>query len=730
MQITIGNSVIPLSPGTNLPLVLRSPLFLTDDGKIPGSYIFNFPVPAGEAIRQVFAQAHRVQKGSYTTTDLPYVITNGSVRYAGSCIVTQASNDKYEIACKVDNGDFAGIIAGKTLKDLDLGGDKTIVDVFSDAFLASGFMFDRQQQGEWTYPITLIDTISNDFTTSLSSNGNIFTCTGSFSIKLTSFIHITVAEGSQLYGYIIMSILKNGTQIITHNINTVGLDICNNQISVVAGDTIETRFVVHSSILGPASFFVVSSRVLYQTENAFTTLVNALGDQYDNDFTIFPIHNQEQLAEFPDDAFCLDNVSIKTLYSAYFKVLNYYSGGEFPILMTGSSDGEYFAAANLFTPFVYMRTLLLAIASEAGYTIVNNPFDTDDFKNMVLFNAYAENTYTSRGLSLVYVKRTFNLIDHVPTILQSDFIKAISLLTGYMPMVDNNLQIISFVDLKRIHLVSNTNVPVKFPGILLETPIITIEPEYKGIKLELTKAGNDQYLDHIKELNEKLIYKGQVDHLSELPASGNLVNDMYLVLESNEYYVYQYNPETYTLTWWFFSKNFPIIYTEGVEPFFELTIDLCPILTTHFRDETLGCPENRYWILPKTEQAGILEGFPDSLATECGFQVLYYKGMVHDSLGEDYPLGSSRRADFSEIETYPDLSARSIFENRYMYFLRWLAYKTKLVTFKAILSPSQLNSLSFSQLYAASDTFFLLKEIRINLELDGFSLAEIDMYVC
>lgn len=729
MQITIGNSVIPLSPGTNLPLVLRSPLFLTDQGKIPGSYIFNFPVPAGEAIRQVFAQAHRVQKGSYTTTDLPYVITNGSVRYAGSCIVTQASRDTYEIACKIDNGDFSGKLYGKMLSDLDFGGDIQIADIYSSAQIPT-ITYEYTYAGYHEFLVNSLFSIICDITGSMSNSGLVFTSPSTITMKQKIYVSAIFFRGS-----LQLTLTKNSIQYYQETINSLTphnyIDYTID-LSLTAGDVIELILLVQSEGVQnegeDISLTLERCSIEYSTTNIFTS--NVALDQYETDYAVFPTLNAEFLSEFPDDGFLIDNLSIKTLYTVYFPVLNYFKNGEFPFMLNGTTEGENMFAANLFTPFIYMRTILNKIASESGYSIVNNPFDTDYFQGMVLFNAYAENMYVGDLASLVPIKPTFNLANHVPILAQSDFLKAVSLLTGYMPMVDNNLQTLTFVDLKRIHLVSNTNVPVKFPGILLETPIITIEPEYKGIKLELTKAGNDQYLDHIKELNEKLIYKGQVDHLSELPASGNLVNDMYLVLESNEYYVYQYNPETYTLTWWFFSKNFPIIYTEGVEPFFELTINLCPILTTHFRDETLGCPENRYWILPKTEQAGILEGFPDSLATECGFQVLYYKGMVHDSLGEDYPLGSSRRADFSEIETYPDLSARSIFENRYMYFLRWLAYETKLVTFKAILSPSQLNSLSFSQLYAASDTFFLLKEIRINLELDGFSLAEIDMYVC
>ena len=43
---------------------------------------------------------------------------------------------------------------------------------------------------------------------------------------------------------------------------------------------------------------------------------------------------------------------------------------------------------------------------------------------------------------------------------------------------------------------------------------------------------------------------------------------MYYVKLNNAYYVFQYNPETYTLTYYFYTEKFPLIYSEGVEPLF------------------------------------------------------------------------------------------------------------------------------------------------------------------
>ena len=415
-------------------------------------------------------------------------------------------------------------------------------------------------------------------------------------------------------------------------------------------------------------------------------------------FTVFPILNTEFLANFPDDAFLLDNLSIKTIYSLYFPVQNYWKNGDFPFYLTGNTEDEAIICRNLFTPFVYLNTLLKKIISEAGYALINNPFQ-NEFSGAVLFNAFAENTFNPLSPTIVPIKPTFNLSDHVPAIPQTDFLNWVSFLTGYFPVIDNNALTVTFIDCKNIQTISPSNPAIQFPGILLATPKITIEPEYKGIKLELKQAGSDKYLNSIKPLHSKLVYKGEIEEFHQFPLTGNLVNDMYLVTRLNEYYVFQYNPESYTLAWCFFSKKFPLVYVEGVEPFLQIETELCPILSARVLDETLCAPEYRIWTLPKTEQAGILEGFPDSLSAEYGFQVLYYKGMSLDNKGQSYPLGTSRLADFSgNPPFFLDLNADSLFENRYKGFLRWLAYETKPATFKAILTTAQLKQIKFNQI--------------------------------
>ena len=730
MQVKIGNSIIPMAPGTSLPLVLRSPLFSTSENKIPGSYIFNSSFPASDALCKEFAQAQRIQRHGKATAELPYIITSGVLRFAGFCIVTQYEAGQFEIAFRVNNGDFSAKLFGKTLKDLDLGGDQVITSIYSTAhspnfnFATFEFLSYREMR------FAMFGNVDIDLTSSFNSgaeSGSIFTAIENCTVSHTILSKCSITKGS-----VKIMVYKNNSLIDTILMGETGVFTKSYTHTLLLGDTIKVWMWVCTTTASPFLAELSVSQLSHQffiAENLFDQVVSKT--QYESDFTVFPIHNKYLLENFPDDAFQLDNLSLKTVYTEYFPVQNYYNDGHFPMVMSGEKDGETIYAANLFTPFVYMRTLLNRVIGGVGYSVVNNPFESDVFKGMVLFNAYAENTYSSAEASIVPVKPTFNLSDHVPAIPQADFLNWVSFLTGFYPVVDNNEQTVTFFDCKNIQVISGDNPPETFPGILLANPKITIEPEYKGIKLELKKAGSDKYLGTIKDLPGKLVYKGEVEYPINLPTAGNLVNDMYYVTKVNEYYVFQYNPETYTLTWGTFSKKFPLVYSEGVEPFLQLTTEFCPVLTERFFDETLCAPEHRSWVLPKTEQPGILEGFPDSLGSEYGFQVLYYKGMSLDSLGQPYPLGTSRYDDYTgDPLFFPDLNADSLFQNRYKEFLQWLAYETKPATFKAILTTAQLKQIKFNKIYSGNGFHFLVKELRVNMQIEGLSVAEMDIYTC
>jgi len=710
MQIIINDVVIPFSESISLPLVLRSPLFLTSENRIPGSYIFNTQFPATEALRKVFGQAHRVQRHERATAELPFTIISGLLRYQGKCIITQASSDYYDIVFYINGGDFNSKISGLTLKDLYWGDDIKIADLSVAAFndYQAIALDELSYTYHFNYSIIFID-LNNNLSFSAPIGAHVFNCKNNADVKMT--LNFTLSD-ADIKNYSVR-LYKNGILYQSFQL-TYGFNDITIETATVVGDNFYWAMYAEKKSEGLLRFKLTDIFASFESNNVFNSV--ALLDQNTSDYTIFPIKNASFMDNFPDDAFQIDNVSIKQIHSEYATVLNYFKDGKFALYMVGKVEDETFYCANLFTPFVYMRTILSKIAQSAGYAIINNPFDSESFANMVLFNAYAENNYAVESAKLLPTKPTFNLSDHVPNLKQSDFVRYVSILTGYMPVFDSVNSTINFIDIKSVHQVSNVNSPIPFSGIIIDDSTVKVDPEYAGIKIEITKASQDKYLDGIKEFGNKLVYKGEVAHINQLPSVGNQVNDMFLVTALNEYYVYQYLPESYTLGWWFYSKKYPVSFTEGKEPYLSYEIAISPLLTTTILDDNLSAPENRTWNIPVTEQPGILEGFPDSFATEYGLQALIYRGMAKDSLNQDYPCA------------IPIYSVDQLIANRYDSFLRWIAYETKPVTIRAILTREQLRKIRHDRIYAANGFNFLIKELRINLGIDGLSMAEIDIY--
>lgn len=718
LSISIAGTAIP-TDNISLPLVLRSPLFATSDGKTPGSYIFNTSFPATNELRRVFGQAHRYQRHGRATAKLPYEIRSGMLRYLGNCVVTEANADTYEIGFMVENGDLAANLKEKSLKDLDLGGDRTLAATLTIAhtpYLSRSIFEEEQFIDLIELPLEIEDT---DFTNSLTLG--VFTCphTEEMQVKFDCYCNIT-------WGVMRLQLCKNGG---TYDFQYVTEDTTNHivfTLNVNQGDELVLKLSTESELTQHDNYMVDYYMTGIMVE--FSSTESGLES---DDFAVFPIQNPKFLDNFPDDAFQLDNLSIKTIYSQFFKVLNYYKDGAFPTFLVGTTEGETFTAANLITPFLYINYLLSKIAETEGYLLINNPFATGgEFEGAVLFNAYAENNYTSSDTHLLPVKYTFNLVDHVPDIKQSDFLNWLGQLTGYLPSIDNNARTITFQDVRAAYLAADDNPPVDFPGIMLSVEKVKIDPEYKGIKIELKKAGSDSYLSEgAKELSDKMTYKGSVEQVSQLPASGNAVNDYYLVTFTNEFYVWQYNSETYTLTWTLYGKNFPLIYKEGEEPYLTITTEFSPVFTSRVQDDSCGAPANRWWMLPITWQPGILEGFPESLSAEYGLQMLFYKGLFNDSQGNPYPLGTSWMKDYTgNTLDGIDLNAEAIFNNRYKEFAQWLAYSAKPVTFSVQLTTAQLRKINFAKKYRINGAIILIKEIRLNILPDGMSLAEMDAY--
>ena len=733
MRLKIGSSNIPIDPGTSLALVLRSPLFDNSDGKTPGSFIFNPKLPATPELSEEFEQAHRPSRNGRATAELPFAMEQGSLRYSGTSSVQEADSKAYETLLKIRNGDFAAEVSEKTLKDLDLGGDRAFsTGPYSIATNTESIEInDFRNTGNWTLEqILAINKIIVDFTNSLTISNTTFTVPSTTTYKSKIILDVGIT-----YGQIFLQIFKNSVILLDVELLN-GVNIIENNWSLQTDDVIEYKLFAYSGndlANNDVIYFAIAKDFFIEMRTDDSLFIDvASGDQSTFDYTVFPIENPNFFDNFPKDEFKIDNVNIQQVYSENFFVQNYWKDGHFPYMLSGEKNGDHTFAMNIFTPFVYIKYLLDQIAADLNYELIDSPFVTDSpYFNAVLYNAFAENTYLIDDARMINVKPTFNLVDHVPETPIATFLNSLCKITGRRIDIDTEMRTITFVRLRTV-IESTANVP--FPGIITESPIVIVAPEYKGFKIEL-KAGSDKYIsERIKAVNPKYVDKGSVSGFSGLPATGNTVNDRYLVESTNELIVWKYSTELYRLAWGFYSKNFFLTREYGEAPYLEISCDMAPVIDHRILDETVGAPANRTWIIPVSWQAGNFEGFPD-MSAEYGMQLLFFKGLQMDSNYEEYPLAiTGKKNVVGSTFLNPNLCVDGLQPNTFteelQAWLEWLVFSTKPVKLKAVMTPSQLRSINYATKYRILGNTYLIKEIRVNIVNDHLSEAEIEAYTC
>lgn len=729
----IGTYDIPLDPKISFPLVMRSPLFDNSDGKTPGSFIFNTRQPATPQMRAAFEQGHRATRNGRATSEQTYFFQTGSLRFSGTCSLQQADDKYYEVRYNIRNGDFAAEAAKKTLKDLDLGGDRSFST--SPYSIGSGSNDLAVLLHDDLYPVASeinipITNVFVDFTGSFPvSDPATFTTPDDGTYYFDSTINLVTVAGSAW-----LMIYKNA--VLLEQIALVsGINMIEQELTLLENDIITFKLDTYSEPVNDGyeiNLYIEANYILALRTDGSLFVDAALADQDTFDYTVFPVENPNFFDNFPQDDFQIDNINIGHVYAESFFVQNYWKNNHFPYMLSGNKNDIHTYAMNIFTPFVYVKYLLEKIASLFNYELVDSPFVTGSlYFNAVLFNAFGENTYTIDDASMINVKPTFNLVDHVPETPITTFLNALGKFTGRRIDIDTEVRTITFVRLRSV-IESTASVP--FPGVITEAPLVTVEPEYKGFKIEL-KASADKYIsERVKVVNPKHVYKGSVTHLNNLPATGNTVNDIYLVTALNEFYVWKYSTSVYRLAWGFHSRNFYLTRQQGEEPFLQISGDMAPILDQRVVDETVGAPANRTWIVPVTWQAGNFEGYPD-MSAEYGLQFMLYKGLKYDSNSELYPLAVSGTKDYAGTTfTNPNLCLDGITPNLYTdeleAWLQWLVFNAKPVKLKAVLTPAQLRAIRFSNKYRILGTNYLIKEIRVNILNDHLSEAEIEAYTC
>lgn len=732
LKIKIGTTRIEASE-LEIPVTLRSPLFM-NNGRMAGSYIFNFSVPLTDALKSEIDYLHRPASFNGPAVKRPFYLEQGPLKYVGECSVKAIKDGIVEISAPINTGSLAALLKDVKMSDVPLGGLRVETGLNRvDAKINVDMTYNEPGGAPFTreYDVYFADIILNTGS-ELSGDGKIFTSsfTGTHLMQYTlksDLINEVVEFRIRINGAIAHTIpIESGTH---HMIWSPDL---------VSGDVVSWTLYIESIYSFPFEGVIVGTffkgnevKISRQSLASY----NGSSNLYPNsDYAVFPLENPSLLNGLPDDVYVLDHYSIKEIYSKHFPVINYYKNGNFPIAMDGVVNDEYFSAYNLFMPFPYLAYFIKKMADHLGITIEENAFTAADLKQLTIYNAFAENEYISSNI--IKIIDGFDLKNHVPDEKLSDFINEVCKLLGIAVDYNSFTKSIRF---RNIDTIVNNRSYKTFPGVITSDMELEVKT-YNGYRLFQETTGDEWARNNFKSL-DGLNYKGMLGVWTQLTAITNMeINDCWFVVERGEYYYWNYNEETAVLDWVFYSKDFFHEFKQIDENIDGDTFELktkwaaCMMNYNDWLDHQLGAPLYRKWLIPRTDNAGGFESMPPQFTEDFSRYLIFYRGMRNDSVGNPYPLASADVYDYfwSKIPG-ADLALRwdgdyGLWEKKHKAFVTWMINQPGKFTVKAYLTPLQLSKLDFFVWQRILGHDFLISEIRFNITVDDVSIAEMDIY--
>jgi len=636
LRFTLGNTAIN-GQDVDIPVVLRSSIFPSDTGKIPGSFIFNFRVPYTDELKRELQFSHRPARKGMAVVQKPFELNFGVLHYAGTANVVELSDKELELSMPVDTGNLNVILKEIKLADLDLGGQQEIMPFYSLAFDQEGVhIFEYWENNPppqiGTYFISFPgDKVFIDFQSQFYNNA------GRYVGKQANVGQLTRIKFScRLDHYnkpientnILFQLYLNGTTyddiIYSYEMTLDQNNSCYFDYQIQPGDVILYAVSARSALYEQTQwvdFWMTEVDIEFRPIGIYP-YSNTVNKFYpDSNFAVFPFENPAFFDAMADDWFMIDNQSAKELYSNYFPILNYWINDEFPLVLRGSFQGMKYMAANLFSPCIFVAYLVEKLLAEIHFITPYNPFVQDpDLLGLVLFNGFAENNYFNKNF--LPVSQYTRLNDHVPDMTIGTFLRELCRLWGIAFKANTTTKTITFKWLNEI-MDDTTSVRFRNDSVaeLRLTPVI-----YNGFLIK-QNAGSDNYISENFKPIKGLNLLGSVPMYEFLPQMWNSINDCYYVTSRKQYFVWNYDNEIGDLDWVLQTDDFFLEYeddpVQGLEgEQFTIESNIAPLMDNryYFHDRCINAPgfggpgsQWRRWIIPSTKQPGIFEGLPPEM---------------------------------------------------------------------------------------------------------------------
>jgi hypothetical protein len=448
----------------------------------------------------------------------------------------------------------------------------------------------------------------------------------------------------------------------------------------------------------------------------------------EDDFALFPIYNPEFMkdtqyeAGFASNKFRLNSHEVGLWYDVENSIM-------------------------AISPFPYLAYVVNRVFNYFGFPIDENILASDpDLKQLVIYNNRDSSEFTTTVTThtrIIYDTRTgewapheqivkvstitrefdtWDLKDFLPDITISDFILAIRNMFNLAFTVTSQGSVLIR---KRKDLVLSGKT-VSLDAKALGRPLVTIGAPVAGVYLRWTHEENDLlFSEDFKDIyQDPLLLRPPVDTMDELEAINPTINEIRLITTYGQYY--QYSGEEVdgvtTYSWKFFSNDFQD-FKIGENPE-EFTAKASTLPMIHYQrligGPTIRCPE------AKQLSSSILR----STSLPCSLRLLFYRGMIEDSLGTPYPYGSSDAFDPGGA-SLPGATlslkwdgATGLYNQLWKDYLTW--WNTRKVVTWTITDPSVLD---FFTVYAIENNHYLLKKRSLSITAKGPQPGDCEFYL-
>lgn len=450
----------------------------------------------------------------------------------------------------------------------------------------------------------------------------------------------------------------------------------------------------------------------------------------EDDFTLAPIYNS---------LFYSETYQAELFHTYFYRVNAFESGGFYQ--MPGNTP-------YVISPFPFIHYLINQVFKFAGFNVIENVLLSDpDFRDLVMYTIKDITTFdttliyqllfyvdqfgnnqeypTTAGFTGDRTVAEFNLVDSMPDMTITDFILSLRNFLNVAFIIEGD----SVRIIKRQDLVLSASV-IDITTMATGTPLVS-QSRVNGLKLEWTPDQTDALWgeDFFKNIDDFIDFiKPPLATISMLETVVATSDEIRYITDVDLYFRYvhfAYDPDDDTLLRWQWvpwSLNFQNYRQGNAEEVFSTKV--APILMA----VTKHNPDNGLQRMPTVEQKGSFNGV--AVKTDFALRLMFYRGLIPDSLGADYPYLSNDNLDrVGSLLPGKNLTLR--FEGQYGIFAQlWTKYLTwyslrKQVTW-TITDPSQL---SFGQKYSIQGSHYLLKSRSINLGVNSISPEDCEFYL-